>query len=348
MENNITLSNKIVGKGQPCYLIAEVSQNHDGSLGMAHSYIDAVADTGFDAIKFQTHIASAESTLDEEFRINFSYEDRTRYDYWKRMEFTPEQWAGLKKHADDRNVFFISSVFSMESVELLTKIGVEAWKIGSGEFTNHSLLLELAKTRHPILLSTGMSDWNEINETIKILQHGGGGLALFQCTSKYPVGYDSVGINILSEMLEQYLFPIGLSDHSGTSYPSLMAMARGANMLEVHVTFHKKMFGPDISSSLTLEDLADIRQARDAFFVMDSNPVQKNEMASELNGMRDLFTKSLTLKVNQPAGTVLASDMLTVKKPGTGILIKDKYLCIGKKLVSDTPADRLLMWEDFS
>ena len=115
--------------GAGCVVIGEVAQSHDGSLGLAHAFIDAIADAGADAVKFQTHIASAESTPAEPWRVKFSPQDATRYDYWKRMEFTPEGWAGLAAHAADRGLIFLSSPFSDEAVELLERIGMPAWKI---------------------------------------------------------------------------------------------------------------------------------------------------------------------------------------------------------------------------
>ena len=346
MKNNISVSNQMIGPGEPCFLIAEVGQAHDGSLGIAHSYIDAIADTGFNAIKFQTHIATAESTIDEQFRIPFSYEDKCRYDYWQRMEFTLEQWAGLKQHADERGIFFFSSVFSLESVELLNKIGVEAWKIGSGELSNIPLLSALALTGKPVLLSTGMSSWQEIDAALEIIQQSGSEFAIFQCTSKYPAGLDSIGLNILTEMLERYSCPVGLSDHSGSIFPSLLAMARGANLIEIHAVFHRKMFGPDSLSSLQMIELKQLKEARDAFSQIDSNPVNKDLMASQLDGMRQLFTKSVTLKSSQRAGTLLTEHVLTTKKPGTGISADDLPQCIGRILKQDTPANRLLTWDD--
>ena len=141
----------------PCLIIAEVAQAHDGSLGAAHAYIDAIADAGADAVKFQTHIAEAESTPHEPWRVKFSKQDATRYDYWKRIEFTEEQWLGLKQHADERNLIFLSSPFSIEAVDLLTRIGVRYWKIASGEVSNLPMLEHILKTRLPIILSSGMS-----------------------------------------------------------------------------------------------------------------------------------------------------------------------------------------------
>ena len=138
------------------YIVAEVSQNHDGSLGMAHAFIDAIAKTGADAVKFQTHIASEESTVHEPFRVKFSYCDDTRYDYWKRMEFTKEQWKGLYDHASALGLDFLSSPFSVKALRMLEDIGISAWKFGSGEVFNTVLLHEAIKTGKPILLSTGL------------------------------------------------------------------------------------------------------------------------------------------------------------------------------------------------
>src|SRR5437763_1720168 len=146
-----------------CLIIGEVGQAHNGSLGMAHAFIDAIANAGADAVKFQTHIASAESTAAEPWRIRFSPQDSTRYEYWKRMEFSEEQWLGLKKHADERGLLFLSSPFSVEAVQLLQRVGVPAWKVASGEISNVPLFEALARTELPVLMSTGMSDLSEID-----------------------------------------------------------------------------------------------------------------------------------------------------------------------------------------
>ena len=198
--NNIFIGDREVGQGQSCFLIAEIAQAHDGSLGIAHSYIDAVAECGVDAIKFQTHIAEAESTTQDQFRTNFSYEDANRYDYWKRMEFTEEQWIGIKKHCDRLGIIFLSSAFSVEAVELLDRIGMPAWKVGSGEVSNPLILDAMLKTSKPILLSSGMSSWKELDESIKILSEKKADYAIFQCTSKYPTSLEDTGLNVFRKM----------------------------------------------------------------------------------------------------------------------------------------------------
>ncbi len=141
------------------YTIAEIGQAHEGSLGILHSYIDALSSTGVSAIKFQMHIAEAESSEYEPFRVKFSYEDATRFDYWKRMEFTLEQWKGIKKHCDEVGLEFLCSPFSNLAVDWLEEIGVNRYKIGSGEVNNFLLLEKIAQTKKPIILSSGMSSF---------------------------------------------------------------------------------------------------------------------------------------------------------------------------------------------
>ena len=143
-----------------------VALTHDGSLGQAHAFVDAIADAGADAVKFQTHIAAAESTPAEPFRVHFSRQDATRYDYWKRMEFTEEQWRGLAEHARERGILFLSSAFSIEAVDLLERIGMPLWKVGSGETSNTLLLDRMAATGAPVLLSSGMSPIGEIDAAV--------------------------------------------------------------------------------------------------------------------------------------------------------------------------------------
>src|SRR4051812_45160420 len=156
-----------------CLVIAEIGQAHDGSLGTAHAYIDAIAEAGADAVKFQTHIAAAESTPGEPFRVKFSPQDATRYDYWKRMEFTEPQWHALAEHARERGLIFLSTPFSSEAVELLARVGVPAWKVGSGEVTSLPLLAQMAATKLPVLVSSGMSSWEELDQATKTIQEAG-------------------------------------------------------------------------------------------------------------------------------------------------------------------------------
>lgn len=233
-------------------VIGEVGQAHDGSLGMAHAFIDAIADAGADAVKFQTHIAAAESRTDEPWRAKFSYADGTRYEYWQRMEFSAQAWAGLRQHALDRGLAFLSSLFSLEAVQLLRRVGVAAWKIASGEVAHPQLLDAVAHTGVPVLLSSGMSGWAELDGAVALLRAAGAGpLAVLQCTSAYPVTPEQVGLNVLDQIRQRYGCAAGLSDHSGTVFPALAAVTLGARVVEVHVTLSREMFGPDVAASVT-------------------------------------------------------------------------------------------------
>ena len=343
----IRIGDRMVGGSAPAFLIAEVAQAHDGSLGFAHAFVDLAREVGADAIKFQTHIAAAETTPLETFRVDFSYEDASRYDYWKRMEFTAEQWAGLAEHAKDAGLIFLSSPFSLEAFEILARIGMPAWKVASGEISNTPLLEAMAATGKPILLSSGMSDLAMLETRATELRSRGVPFGMFQCTTKYPTPLEEVGVNLLPILRDRLSCPVGLSDHSGSPFPSLAAMAQGAAMIEVHIAFHRRQFGPDTVASLVPEEFALLARARDAFHTLLSNPVDKNAVAQSMADMRRLFGKSVALKQAQPKGTVLTREMLTTKKPGTGLPPDAIESLVGQTLARDVSANELLAASDF-
>lgn len=344
---SINIGGKQIGEKNPCFLIAEIGQAHDGSLGIAHSFIDAAAEAGVDAVKFQTHIAESESTLDEQWRVKFSYEDATRFDYWKRIAFTPEQWAQLAHHAENRGLVFLSTAFSLEAFELLEKLNVPAWKVASGELLSHFLLDRFIESGKPLLISSGMSRWDELRLLAQKLSSRNLQYCFFQCTSKYPTTIADVGLNVMDEM-RQSLGPIvGLSDHSGNLDVLRTAIARGANIIEAHIAFDKKMFGPDSGSSLTCNEFTELVKYRDTVYALDSSPVNKDKIAEELSDMRKLFMRSIALKEDAQAGTVLTLDMLTLKKPASGIPESRLLSIVGKTLSKDVSALRLLTESDF-
>ncbi len=336
----------MIGESQPCAVIAEVAQAHDGSLGTAHAFIDAVAEAGATAIKFQTHIAAAESTPGEPWRVKFSPQDETRYDYWKRMEFTEAQWHGLKRHADERGLAFLSSPFSFEAVDLLARVGVAAWKVASGEVTNTPLFDRMAEAGLPFLVSTGMSTLAEIDAAVEHVRARNLPVTVFQCTSMYPTPPEKVGLNMVPFFQDRYGGPVGLSDHSGTIYPSLAAVAMGAGAVEVHVTMSRAAFGPDVSSSLTLPELTQLVEGVRFIETMQAHPLDKDAMAEELDTMRRLFTKSLVASADLAEGTVLTDAHLSIKKPGTGIPAAHLPAVIGRRLARAVQADEVLRESD--
>ena len=342
----VKIGEQWLGPDYPCLIVAEVAQAHDGSLGMAHAFIDAIANTGADAVKFQTHIAAAESTPGEPWRVKFSPQDATRYDYWKRMEFTEEQWHGLKKHAEEQGLKFFSSPFSVEAVELLTQVGVAAWKVASGEVSTVPMFERMAATGLPILLSTGMSPLSEIDAAVERVKAYGLPLVVLQCTTAYPCPPEKVGLNLLPFFRERYGCAVGLSDHSGTIYPGLAAATLGIEVLEVHVTLSREMFGPDVPASVTISELRQLAEGVRFIEKMKANPVDKDTMAQEMTALRDLFTKSIVARVDLPAGTLLREEHLTVKKPGTGIPANRLHEVAGRRLRQFVKGDEMLQWQD--
>ncbi|MBV9081500.1 MAG: N-acetylneuraminate synthase family protein [Acidobacteriaceae bacterium] len=327
-------------------IVAEVAQAHDGSLGTAHAYIDAVARAGADAIKFQTHIAAAESSPAEPWRVRFSYQDLTRYEYWRRMEFTPEQWAGLKGHAEQKGLLFLSSPFSIEAAQLLERLGMVAWKIASGEVGNWPLFEFLLATRRPVLLSTGMSPLEEVDRAVRLVQDSGVPVAVLQCTSQYPCPAENIGLNLIPFFRRRYGCFAGLSDHSGAIYPGLAAAAIGMSVLEIHITLSRESFGPDVPASITIDELNQLVEGVRFIERMRAHPVDKSDQAREMEGMRRLFTRSVAAVTDLSAGTILKAEHLGARKPGTGIPIEELPALVGRRLRREVRAGTLLRQED--
>lgn len=329
-----------------CLVVGEVAQSHEGSLGIAHAFVEAIADAGADAVKFQTHIASAESTAGEPWRVRFSPQDQTRYDYWKRMEFTEAQWNGLREHAEQCGLWFLSSPFSLEAVALLERVGVAAWKVASGETGNDAMLDAIAATGRPVLISTGMSPLCEIDRAVGRIMARDLPLVLLQCTSAYPCPPEKVGLNLIPFFRSRYGCGVGLSDHSGTIYPGLAAATLSIAALEVHVTLSRQMFGPDVPASLTPDALRQLVEGVRFVERMVGQPVDKDASARDLEPLRKLFTKSIVARTDLAAGTVLREEHLAAKKPGTGIPVARMPELLGARLKRSVPIDHLIAEDD--
>lgn len=330
-----------------CFVIAEAAQIHEGSLGIAMAFIDAAVDSGADAVKFQTHFAGAESTLDEPWRVKFSRQDNLRYDYWKRIEFTNEQWNTLAAYAKKKKIMFLSSPFSIDAVNILDEIGMPIWKIASGEILNTELLKRIWKTRKPILFSTGMCVLKELDAAVRETRLRNIPFGVFQCTSEYPCLPQHWGLNMIHEFRKRYNCPVGFSDHSGEIYAGLAAAAMGADFIEVHAAFSNKSFGPDVGSSVTFEDLSRLVQGVKKINLSLRNPVDKNILPIGVKNLKNIFGRSWALKKDLRAGTIVEREYLTLKKPGTGIPQSKLPMLIGRKLKHDKSAKRLLTFEDF-
>lgn len=328
------------------YIIAEVGSVHDGSFGNACNLIDVAYECGADAVKFQTHIAEAETLRDAPMPSYFTGENR--FDYFKRIAFDFDQWLKIKSKCRKKGIDFISSPFSVEAVKLLDMVGVDRYKIPSGEITNTLLLDSVGKTGRPVILSSGMSSWSELDEAVRIVTQYHDKVAILQCTSEYPCSYEKVGLQVMEELKKRYSISVGLSDHTLTSYASLAAVTLGAQIIERHITFSRSMYGSDARHSMEPEEFRDLVKGIRAIEIMKQNPVDKNKAADSLHEMKDIFEKSIVSLVDIPEKTVITSDMLGAKKPGSGLPVNKIEEIIGKRTTVFIHRDTLLSEDDFS
>lgn len=341
------IKDNVIGPASRPFIIAEVAQSHEGSLGLAFSFIDAARECGADAIKFQTHIASEESTPAEPWRVRFSRQDATRYDYWKRMEFTRDQWHELKAYADSRNIVFLSSPFSIQACQWLEEIGVPAWKISSGEVHNQQLLKWVLATGKPIILSSGLSAPAETIALARAIRDQGVAVAVLHSTPMYPTAAEAVGLNLV-DLLARALphVPIGLSDHSGVPYPGIVASYLGAAIIEVHFTLHRKMFGPDVSASLTPEGLTALVEGSRFAWHMRRHSVDKVQQLRELTSERVMFSRSLYTTRDIIAGELIAAADVAYKKPGGGLSYDHLEQIVGHRARQALPNNHPLSLDD--
>jgi N,N'-diacetyllegionaminate synthase len=328
------------------YIVAEVGQAHDGSLGILYSLVDALSEIGVDAIKFQMHIAHAESSDQEPFRIPFSPSDQSRYDYWKRMELPVRTWEKVKRRCESYGVEFLVTPFSNVAVDALESLGVERYKVGSGDLANKLLIERLAMTGKELILSTGLCSIQELDEVVERLRCVGSDFAVMQCTSSYPSQPRDIGLAWIPQLRERYACPVGLSDHSGTIYPGIGAVSIGASLIEAHVTFDRRMFGPDSRASLPIDEFGQMIEGV-RFMELARQSGSDKTITSDQAEMKRVFGKALAVNKDLPVGHVLRFEDLEGKKPAdAGISARDFERVIGKALVREKSSWAFLQFED--
>jgi len=326
-------------------VIAEIGSVHDGSFGNAMKLIDVAAAAGADIAKFQTHIPEAETIHNAPQPPYFKGEPR--FEYFKRTGYTLEQWKKLKEHCDEMNIEFLSSPFSIEAVELLEQTGMKRYKIPSGEVTNIPMLERIAQTGKPVILSSGMSSWEELDRAVQAVGGSKTDLTILQCTSEYPCPYENVGMNVLDEMAQRYKCPVGLSDHTLTIFAPIAAVARGATMIEKHLTFSRSMYGSDARTSLEPREFEQMVDGIRAVETMLAHSIDKSDH-SRFKNMKDTFEKSVVSIGAIAQGTVITKEMIGIKKPGTGIPAARYAEVIGKTAVRAIEADSVLQDADIA
>jgi sialic acid synthase SpsE len=334
------IGSREIGPGHGVLIVAEIGNNHDGSVRQAEQLLEAAAEAGADAVKLQTHIAEAEMLRSTPTPPHF---DEPRYEFTKRMELSLDDHLRLKALADRLGLVFFSSPFSVEAVELLERVDVPAYKVASGEVTNPPLLEAIAATRKPVLLSSGMSGLEEVERAAEVFR-AGSPVVVMQCTSTYPCPPEQVNLRAMSAMGERLGCPYGLSDHTPDIYTSIAAVALGASVVEKHFTLSKRLYGPDHHASLEPEELRrlveGVRQVEPA---LGSGLKERDE---SLNGVRATFEKSVVSATAIPAGSVIDRSMLVTKRPGTGIPALRLPELVGRRAARDIEANELIAESD--
>lgn len=267
-------------------IIAEIGLSHEGSLGQAMAYCDAVAKAGADVVKFQCHTGDPVS----EFRPGtFFPQDENRQAYWGRTGFTIAEWEKLTWHARKKGLEVCVSIFSRDAIERLSDSHIDYWKLGSAQTSDCALIDVVARQPGSLILSSGMSDWSELDYAIGAALAAKKYPTVLQCTSEYPCPPEHVGLNIAEQIEARYKAPIrsGISDHSGTIWPSICAARDCLRMAEVHVCWHRECFGADVPASITIDELKLLVQG--VRFIERMKPVDKDEQAKSMEPMRRLF-----------------------------------------------------------
>jgi N-acetylneuraminate synthase len=324
-------------------IIAEIGSVHDGSFGNALRLIELAKQSGADYVKFQMHIAHAETTKHAKSPNYFNEENR--FDYFKRTGFTDKQWSKIIKYTKKKKIDFMCSVFSKEAINKLIKLNIKNIKIPSGELNNLIMLNYLKKKNLNIFLSTGMSNFHEIDKAINILKNEK--IILMQCTSIYPCPASKVGLNIIDEFKKKYKnIDIGFSDHTLTPTASILSISKGVSYIEKHITFSKKMYGSDAKFAMEPKEFYFYCKYIKEGYLINKSKIDKNNMKNFYN-TKNIFEKRVVASKNIKKGKILTLKDLKFKKNNNGIKVSDYKLILKKKLKKNISKDIGFKLTDF-
>ncbi|WP_121662791.1 N-acetylneuraminate synthase family protein [Metabacillus litoralis] len=340
----IQIGSRKIGEEFKPFVIAEIGINHEGSLEVAKQMVDAAHSAGAEVIKHQTHIVEDEMSKEAKNVIPGNT-DVSIYEVMERCALNEEDETELKEYVESLGMLFLSTPFSRAAAERLERMGVLAYKIGSGECNNYPLIEHIASYGKPIIVSTGMNDIESIKKTVEILEGKGVQYALLHCTNLYPTPPHLVRLGGMGEL--QKVFPnaiIGLSDHTANNNAALAATALGASILERHFTDSKDRPGPDILCSMDSKDLEELITASSEIAKMRGG---KKEAAVEEKVTSDFaFATIVTIK-ELKQGDILTEDNIWVKRPGLGEIKAESYKSLlGKQVNKDMQVDHHLSWAD--
>tara|TARA_Y100000310_G_C20696501_1_gene826095 strand:+ start:241 stop:1287 length:1047 start_codon:yes stop_codon:yes gene_type:complete len=342
----IYIQHRLIGEGKPCFIIAEAGVNHNGSFGLAKKLVDAAKEAGVDAVKFQTFKAEKIVTPDAQqakYQAKNIGKEESQYAMLKRLELTFTDFRKLKEYCDQKGIIFLSTPHSSkEDVDLVAELCL-AIKVGSGDLTNLPILKYIAGKKLPIILSTGMATLEEVREAVDVILPINKELILLHCTTNYPTPLDEVNLKAIQTIMKEFNLPTGYSDHTEGIEVSTAAVALGASVIEKHFTLDRNLPGPDHKASLEPSELREmVAKIRNVEKALGSGI--KKPFPSELETAK-VARKSIVAKINILKGAKITKDMMSIKRPGTGI--KPKYLdkVFGKRVKKDIKKDSLISWD---
>jgi N,N'-diacetyllegionaminate synthase len=331
----------------PVFMIAEAGVNHNGDVLLAKELIDVAAAAGANAVKFQTYTTDklvSAGAPKAEYQKRNAGEDESQAAMLRRLELKRSDYQELMSHCFERGIVFLSTPFDEDAVDFLDGLGVPAFKLGSGDLTNLPLLEHVARKGKPVILSTGMSDLEEVRDAVKVMEElGCGSLILLQCVSNYPADASDVNLRAMSTMANEFSLPVGYSDHTEGIEVALAAAALGACIIEKHFTLNKTLPGPDHRASLEPSELtAMIEGIRKVEAALGTG--EKTRAASEENTAQ-VARRSLTAARDISAGTQLTRDMIAIQRPGTGLTPGQISSVIGRRLRIDVKTGSQLFFD---
>jgi len=340
--NVIDFKGRLIGPDQPCYVIAEACDNHLGNMDTAKEMCLQSKLAGADAVKFQHHLPEEEMLPDVPVSDNF---EMPLFEFLKRYALTLDDHRVLKEYCESIGIHYICTPFSYKAAEELDTIGVEVFKIGSGEMTDIPSLIKMSTTfRKPMVVSTGMCTFDEIDETYEALTEVGTPLALTYCISEYPPVYEDMNLGVIQVMKSRYpKAVIGHSDHTQDLFTSFAAVSLGACIIEKHVILDKRQPGPDQSVSIDFRDLAELVNGIRKIEVSLGNEKKVHHREEQI---REWAFRSIVTTRAIKAGETIEEHMIWSKRPGTGIPSRLRPGILGRKAIKDVEENKLLSWDD--
>ncbi|MEA3321199.1 MAG: N-acetylneuraminate synthase [Bacillota bacterium] len=339
------IGNRYIGEDSATFIIAEAGVNHNGSIDIAKELIDAAATAGADAVKFQTFNSEK---LASKFVQQAKYQkentgiEESQVEMLKRLELSYKDHILLKRYCEKKGIEFLSTPFDIDSAKFLKGLGVDAFKIGSGDLNNIPYLIELDKLGLPVLLSTGMSNLSEIEESVSVLKESD--FALLHCTSNYPTPYEDVNLKAIQSLKRVFLKIVGYSDHTNGIEISIAAVTLGAKIIEKHFTLDRSMPGPDHKASLEPNELKKLVESIRNTEKSLGDGI-KRCMPSEI-ATREVARKSLVVTKDLEPGDILTDDTVTIKRPGNGLEPKYYSIIKGKSIKRSIKKDEVIQWND--